>query len=177
MDLMTLLPDYYEQNETMKKLQEILSAETETLNTELSTTIAECFVSTASEMLLRYERIYGIETDIIKTDTFRRERIKAKIAGVGTTTKQMIQDVAMSYSGGTVEVIEDNANSKFVIKFVGQLGVPGNMEDLKLTIEEIKPAHLTMTYEYVYNTWEDVKQLTWEQASACTWKQIRTVNI
>lgn len=177
MDLMTLLPDYYERNETMRKLQEILSGETEALDVELSTTIAQCFVSTAVEMLSRYERIYGIEADVTKTDTFRRERIKAKIVGAGTTTKQMIQDVSMSYSGGAVEVIEDNTNSKFVIKFVGQLGIPGNIADLKLTIEEIKPAHLAVTYVYVYNTWAEVKQLTWEQASAYMWKQIRTVNM
>lgn len=37
-----------------------------------------------------------------------------------------------------MEVIEDNANSRFVIRFVGTLGIPGNMADLKLTIEEIK---------------------------------------
>ncbi|MBE5991887.1 MAG: DUF2313 domain-containing protein [Paenibacillaceae bacterium] len=177
MDLMTLLPNYYDQNETMKKLQEILSSESDKLDIQLSTVIAECFVNTASTMLSRYERIYGIEIDISKSKTFRRERIKAKIAGVGTTTKQMIQNVSASYSNGDVEVIEDNENSKFTIKFVGTLGVPDNLADLKLTIEEIKPAHLDVTYEYVYNTWENLKRITWGQAAAYTWNQIRTVRI
>lgn len=177
MDLMTLLPPYYEQNETMKKLQEVLSAESDKLDAQLSNVVAECSVNTASSMLSRYERIYGIEIDIAKSKAFRRERIKAKIAGVGTTTKQMIQNVSASYSNGEVEVIEDNENSKFVIKFVGTLGIPENMADLKLTIEEIKPAHLDVTYEYVYNTWGILNQITWEQASAYTWNQIRTVRI
>lgn len=177
MDLMTLLPPYYEQNETMKKLQEVLSAESDKLETQLSNVVAECFVNTAGAMLSRYERIYGIEIDIAKSKTFRRERIKAKIAGVGTTTKQMIKNVSASYSNGDVEVIEDNGNSKFVIKFVGTLGIPENMADLKLTIEEIKPAHLDVTYEYVYNTWGNLKQITWGQASDFTWSQIRTVRI
>ncbi|MBE5987156.1 MAG: DUF2313 domain-containing protein [Paenibacillaceae bacterium] len=177
MDLMTLLPTYYDQNETMKKLQEILSAESDKLDTQLSTVIAECFVNTASTMLSRYERIYGIEIDISKSKNFRKERIKAKIAGVGTTTKQMIQNVSASYSNGDVEVIEDNENSKFTIKFVGTLGIPENLADLKLTIEEIKPAHLDVTYEFVYNTWENLKQITWGQATDFTWSQIRTVRI
>ncbi|WP_367567740.1 putative phage tail protein [Lacrimispora sp.] len=177
MDLMTLLPNYYDKNDTMIKLQEILSAETENLDIGLSQTISECFVSTASAMLSRYEKLYGLEVDVSKSNSFRRERIKAKIAGAGTTTKQMVIDTARSYSNGEVEVIEDNENSRFTIKFVGTLGIPGNMADLKLTIEEIKPAHLAVTYEYVYNTWGNISALTWEQTGAYTWEQIRTVNI
>lgn len=177
MDLMNLLPDCYDVNETMLCLQSILSAETEKLDTGLSQTIAECFVSTASAVLSRYERLYGLEVDISKSDVFRRERIKAKIAGAGTTTKQMIINTAKSYSNGEVEVIENNAHSRFTIKFVGTLGLPPNLADLKLTMEEIKPAHLAVTYEYVYNSWANVSALTWSQAGVYTWGQIRTVNL
>ena len=177
MDLMALLPGFYDANETMIRLQSILSSETESLETGLSQTISECFVSTASAMLSRYESIYGLEVDVSKSNMVRRERIKSKIAGAGTTTKQMIINTARSYSNGEVEVIEDNPNSRFTIKFVGTLGIPGNLTDLKLTIEEIKPAHLAVTYEYVYNTWGNVNALTWEQAETYTWEQIRTVNI
>ena len=51
------------------------------------------------------------------------------------------------------------------------------MTDLKLTIEEIKPAHLMVEYEYIYNTWENVGKLTWNEASAYTWEEIRTVKL
>ena len=109
--------------------------------------------------------------DVSKPDDFRQERIRAKISGVGTTTKEMVKNVASSYSNGEVEVIEDAAHYRFVIRFVGILGIPGNMADLKLTIEEIKPAHLVVEYEYIYNVWSDVEMLTWEQAVARTWKR------
>ena len=72
---------------------------------------------------------------------------------------------------------DDNANSRFVIRFVGTLGIPGNMADLKLTIEEIKPAHLAVEYEYIYNTWSDISALTWQQATSYTWEKIRTVRL
>ena len=88
-----------------------------------------------------------------------------------------MKNVAGSYSNGEVEVIEDAANYRFVIRFVGTLGIPGNVADLKLTIEEIKPAHLAVEYEYIYNTWGDVAALTWKQASAYTWEGIRTVGL
>jgi len=177
LDLMTLLPDYYEKNETMRTLQDIVSTETENLDQGLTDTIEQCFPSTADHLLDRWERILGIEVDASKSPEFRRERILAKISGVGTTTKAMIVDTASRYSNGAVEVIEDNPHYRFTIKFVGTLGIPGNMADLKLTIEEIKPAHLVADYEYVYNTWGNARGLTWGQAARHTWKDIRTVKI
>lgn len=177
MDLIKLLPDYYEKNVTMRTLQSVISQASAELEGGLSSTIQECFASTASRMLSRYEQILGLKVDASKSDAFRRERIFAKISGSGTTTKDMIIGVASRYSNGSVEVIEDNANSQFTIKFVGTRGIPGNMSNLKLTIEEIKPAHLAVTYEYVYNTWTDASKLTWAQAAEYTWEEIRTVNL
>ena len=161
MELIKLLPDYYDKNVTMQTLQTLLSEVTDDLENGLSSTISECFASTASGLLSRYEQLLGLEVDVSKPDDFRRERIRAKISGVGTTTKEMVKNVAGSYSNGEVEVIEDAANYRFVIRFVGTLGIPGNVADLKLTIEEIKPAHLAVEYEYIYNTWGDVAALTW----------------
>lgn len=177
MRLIKLLPDYYEKNMTMKTLQDLLSGVTDDLEIGLSNTIQECFAATASRMLDRYEQLLGLDVDITQSETYRRERIIAKMAGSGTSTKDMIRSVAASYSNGEVEIIEDNPNYKFVVRFVGQLGIPGNMDNLKLTIEEIKPAHLVVEYEYFFNTWEDARVLTWEQASSYTWEEIRTVKL
>ncbi len=178
MRLINLLPEtVYEKNETMKLLQDLLSAETEKLEEGLSSTITECFMATASRCLTRYEQILGLAVDVSKSDTYRRERISAKISGAGTTTKAMLIDTASRYSNGAVEVIEDAAGSKITIKFVGTVGIPGNMADLKLTIEEIKPAHLAVEYEYIFNTWNNCAVLTWEQAAAYTWEEIRMVSV
>ena len=88
MELIKLLPDYYEKNVTMQTLQGLLSEVTNELENGLSSTISECFVSTASRILSRYEQLLGLEVDVSKPDSFRRERIRAKISGVGTTTKR-----------------------------------------------------------------------------------------
>ncbi len=174
MDLMALLPDYYNDNLTMKELQGIIATDITDLASSFNETIDECFVNTASSLLSRYEKIYGITVDVSKSDEFRRERIRTKIRGIGTVTKQMIIDTAASFSNGEVEVIEDPANSSFKIKFVGTLGIPANMADLTLTIEEIKPAHLAFTFEYVYNTNQVLSTMTHAQLAAYTHEQIRT---
>lgn len=174
MELINLLPDYYRSNKTMEELQSILSQQINKLTSNLNETIDQCFVNTATSLLSRYEKIYGIQVDVNKSDEFRRERIRAKIRGIGTVTKKMIKDTARSYSNGEVEVIEDPANYKFIIKFVGTKGIPANMADLTLTIEEIKPAHLSFEFVYTYNTWNDVSGMTWNEASAYTWEELRT---
>ena len=173
MNLMDLLPNYYSGNTTMEELQDILSVNINALAADFGETIDECFVNTASALLSRYEQIYGLQVDVSKSDEFRRERIRAKIRGTGTVTKQMLIDVARSYSNGEVEVIEDTANYSFVVKFVGTLGVPANMADLILTIEEIKPAHLSYTFEYVYNTHQVLGAFTHAQLAAYTHEQLR----
>ncbi|MDR7856294.1 putative phage tail protein [Tissierella sp.] len=173
MDLINLLPDYYKDNSTMEELQSILSVNINSLANKFDETINQCFVNTATALLSRYEKIYGIKVDVSKSDEFRRERISAKIRGIGTVTKQMIKEVARTYSNGEVEVIEDPSNYSFIVKFVGTKGIPANMADLTITIEEIKPAHLAFTFEYTFNTWNDISNMTWNQASSYTWDQLR----
>ena len=177
MKLIELLPDYYDENRTMQELQDILSEKTDAIEKELSLLMREFFPAYTSLLLERYEQIFGIQTDVTKPDSFREEQILAKIAGAGTTTKSMIKDVSCTYSDGEVEVIEDNAKSCFIIRFIGTLGIPKNMSGLKQTIEEIKPAHLAVEYEYIYNTWADAKKITWGQAIAYTWGQLREVKL
>ena len=175
MELIKLLPDYYQDNETMATLQSVLSEETDKLDAELKITVNQCFPQLATTLLSRWETILGIKTDGSLSDTSRQEQILAKLSGTGTTTKQMIKDVAEKFSGAEVEVIEDNANSRFYIRFVGQLGIPENMAGLKAAIEDVKPAHLEAIYEYIYNTWQDVAKMTWQRASGYTWQSIREV--
>ncbi len=173
MKLMDLLPSYYTGNATMEELQDILTGEINSLANSFNETINQCFVNTASTILSRYEKLYGLQIDVSKSYEFRRERIRAKLRGVGTVTKQMIVDVARSYSNGEVEVFEDPTNCSFKIKFIGTVGVPSNMADLTLTIEEIKPAHLSYTFEYIYNINSDLNKLTYSQLSVYTHDQIR----
>lgn len=177
-DLMKYLPaEVYGNNVTMKELQRVLSEVVSQYDDARNEVLDNCFISTASKTLSRYEKIFNLSIDISKNDEFRQERLKAKVRGSGTTTIKLIEQVAASFSNGEVEIIEDSENYKFYVKFIGTLGIPGNIADLKLTIEEIKPAHLAFDFIYTYNTWQDVEKLTWAEAENYTWEQIRTVKL
>lgn len=175
MDLMKLLPGYYAGNITMETLQRLLSEETVELERALSDAIKNCFVTTATGMglLSRYEELYGLDVQTKESDEYRRERIIAKIMGSSTTTKELIRRISAVYSNGEAEVIEDNVHYKFTIRFTGIIGIPKGLESLRATIEEIKPAHLVVTFEYIYNTHAALHRFTHEQLHSYTHEQLR----
>lgn len=177
MKLMEYLPWYYQENGRMRTIQETVELVVKEYEKRQKETLDNCFIQTATSLLSRHETILQLDISSQKENEFRRERLKAKVRGRGATTKQLIQEVAKSFANGEVEVIEDNKNSYFFVKFVGTLGVPANIKDLQITIEEIKPAHLSFDFIYTYNTWNNLERLTWEQAIAHTWEEIRTVRI
>lgn len=168
-NLMQYLPWYYQNSEFMRFIQNSNSLEVEKLKYNIDDSINQLFIDTATWGLDRLERIFNIETDINKSYEDRREVLKAKLIGSGTVTKEMIKNVVQAFSVGKVEVIENNYNYNFVIKFIEKKGIPKNIQGLINAIEEIKPAHLKVIYEFLYNTWNEVNIYTWGEVNRFTW--------
>lgn len=135
----------------------------------------QCFVDTATWGLAFWEKTLNIITDLNKSYEERREIIKAKLRGSGTTTTQMIKNTAESFSGGECNVIQHPENYSFTIQFVGIKGIPKNMQAFKDMLEDIKPAHLAYDFKYTYTVWGFLSQknLTWGQASSKTWGDLK----
>ena len=174
-DLMKYLPTYWHEIEQMKVLQEILGKNLVEVIAFKQDLFNQMFIETATWGLSRWEKIFDLPIEIEKNYSFRRERIKAKIRGSGTTTKQLIINIASAFSNGEVEVIEYPNEYRFVVKFVGVKGVPANMKDLTSSIEEVKPAHLAFTFEYTYNYWNNLKAYTWSALSIHTWDKVKVI--
>ena len=172
-DLMKYLPDYYQNNATVIELQTALGYSIGDLSINLQDMLEQCFVSSATWGLDRWEQVFGLTTDKTKSYARRREIIKAKMRSAGTTTKVMIQNVAIAFSGGEVNVLEYPEEYRFVVQFVGVKGIPPNMTGLIGAIEEIKPAHLAYSFKYTYTTWAMISTLTWSSAAAKTWEELK----
>lgn len=172
MGLIDKLPSFYKQSDSVIDIQESLEKERCILEENIKKLINDLFVIT-SENIERWEKLVGIKSDVSKTLEFRKTNVIARIRGKGTTTIDLIKNVSISYSNGEVDVIEDNENYKFIVRFVGQKGIPTNLNDLKNAIEEIKPAHLEVEYQFIYNTWNMISYLTWNEANTSTWKSLR----
>ena len=106
----------------------------------------------------------------------RREVLIARKTGHGTATISKLKDIAQSFTGGEIEVIENSADYSFVIKNISKKGIPSNLEAFKDAIDKIKPSHLTYTLQFLYNTWGMLKNKnrTWGSVSDKTWEEIRT---
>jgi len=70
--------------------------------------------------------------------------------GFGKVSGDMIKNVAQAYDGGTVDVAVSPSEYKIIITFIDTLGVPVNLDDLKQALEDIKPAHMTLSYTFRY---------------------------
>lgn len=133
-------------------------------------------VDTATHKLSEYERELGLPININSTYEGRREIIKAKMRGSGTTTKNMIINTAESFSGGEVDVIEYPEEYRFVVKFIGVKGIPKNMKAFIHMLEIIKPAHLAYEFRYTYTTCQMVIDwnITCDDALLMTCSELKT---
>lgn len=144
------LPDYYETSRVMGSILQAQGAELDQLRVSLEETLGQFFVSSATWGLDAWEAELGIAPVPDKPDDQRRAVINAKLRGVGTVTVDLIQSVAEAYERGAVEVTQEAALYKFTVRFVDTLGTPPNLNDLQAAVEEIKPAHLQVVYQYKY---------------------------
>ncbi|RKD22536.1 hypothetical protein BEP19_09755 [Ammoniphilus oxalaticus] len=172
-DLMSYLPRFYKDILEIRAIQEVNEDELEQIYSSIDDILNQLYIETATWGLDIWEREFGIHTDRSKTFVRRREIIRAKMRGAGTTTKEMIKNVAQAFSGGEVEVHEYPREYRFEIQFIGVRGIPPNMSGLIDAIDNIKPAHLAYSFKYTYTWWDKISELTWGDARTMTWNDLR----
>lgn len=173
-----LLNEYvpkYLLSKTFKTVYEVQQTELNSYNKAIENIKNQCFIDTATWGLKYWEQLLDIPTDTTRPYDFRRSVIKAKIRGQGTVTVSVIKNVAESFTNGEVEITENIKPYTFEVKFVGTKGIPPNIDDLKESINEIKPAHLLVEFKFTFNTWQMVSGKTWAEVSSLTWEQLRTI--
>lgn len=163
------------------QIQQALQGMSDELADRYDTMIAQLNASTVSEWMDLWEKAYGILPDVAKDLEYRRTRLVSRMRGYGTTTHEMIRTVSGSYVNGEVAVTENNPGYSFTVKFISTKGIPPNLDDLKAAIEEIKPAHLAVEYQFSYLIWREIdaagiifpeldqKNLTWIEFERGEW--------
>ncbi len=171
--MLDYLPPYYAASRVMQAILQSQGNELDQLYQALNEVLDQAFVSTATWGLDRWESELGLVTVPSATDAERRQRILSRLRGTGTATMAVVHEVAQSYDNGQVAVIEQYADYAVRVRFIDTHGVPPNIDDMKLALRAVVPAHLDITYEYTYMIWLqlDTKNLTWDQfdVQALTW--------
>lgn len=159
-----------------KTYQEIFKVDSEQINllfSDIADIRNQLSIDTATWGLVIYEKELKIKTNLNKPFSERRSVIKSKLRGSGKVDHIQIKLVADAYTNGNVLV---SFNGHIVIKFTSTFGVPTNVDDLKNALEEIKPAHLAIDYEFRYVTYDmlNAKYVDYNaiQASGLTYDEI-----
>ena len=158
--LMQHMPKYYRDIVEIEELQKAIDLQLDELDIMSNEVLKQFFIYTATWSLSIWERIFGLTVgDTTSNLKERRENIISKLRSYGTTTKEMIARVAKTFTNGEIEVIEDNPNYSFTIKFTSIVGIPDNLENFKKVVATIKPAHLNFNVEFRYNTHNQIGYL------------------
>lgn len=175
MNLIDMLPSFYHDSDFVKSYMSSQSIEHNFIKESIDDLVNNLYVDTATWGLDYFEEELGLKTDKSKTYEERRERIKAKKIGNGTTTIKMIKDTALAFDCGEVEITEMYNDYAFKLKFVSEKGRPKNLDDFKNAIDEIKPAHLAYILEFIFNTHQQLKPKTHQELSQFIHQEIREV--
>lgn len=167
------MPKYYRDIVEIEELQNAIDLQLDELDIMSNEVLKQFFIYTATWSLPIWERIFGLTVgDTTSNLKERRENIISKLRSYGTTTKEMIARVAKAFTNGEIEVIEDNPNYSFTIKFTSIVGIPDNLENFKKVVATIKPAHLNFNVEFRYNTHNQVAYLLHSSLKAKNHKEI-----
>lgn len=172
--LATYMPKYYEKSKVVSEIVRVDSEELELLHLNFQDVLDQFSLDTATWGLVVWEKNLGVPINPQGKDyETRRSILKSKLRGVGVVNTELIKSVAESFSNGSVAIQDLGGTIK--VTFVGKLGIPAAMEDIKIAINDIMPAHLVIQYVFTYITWErfDFYNLTWSQwdAKNLTWDQ------
>ncbi len=166
--LLDHLPKYYKKSKVISDITSVQDKKLQEFVDKIQEVANQFFIDTATSgfTLERWEKELGIPLSSNKDESYRRSVIKSKIRGTGTVTVGLLKNVAQSFEKGLIDVMEETELFRFRIKFIDTLGAPPNFDDLKNAIDEIKPAHLEVVYEFKYLTINQGQQLTINEIQA-----------
>jgi len=174
-------PDYFQYSEGYREIQEAIAGDLDRVAANNADLALQRRIVTATWGLRYWEEKTRIPTILTDSYEIRRSRVLSKWRGVGQFKASLIESVAEAYSGGDVDVDVDIPNFTIIVNFVGKLGIPPNIDDLKAQIENIVHAHLGVEYVFTYNTYDIVKALglTYDQLQArgYTYDEILTAKL
>ncbi|MBN1079259.1 putative phage tail protein [Clostridium botulinum] len=174
-NLMQYMPTYYQNSKLIIELLESEAIELVKIKLHIEDLQKQLFIETATWGLKAYENLLNIPTNLNFSFEERRRIIKSKILTQGATTINSMKEIAEAFSGGEVNIIEDNLNYSFVIQFIGVKGIPVGLNCCSEVLKEIVPAHLNYSFRYTYTDWREVQKITYRSVKnkKMTWEKIK----
>lgn len=143
-----LLKDYIPPlicNKMLSKIYEVQQPKIDDVNSNIQDLTNQGFIESATWSLPLWEEEFGVKSKVNDTLENRRSRVLAKKRGTGTTTVPTVENICNSFVDKTI-VTEYSSQYYFDLLLKSYSGFHNYLQDLMEIVEEIKPAHLGVTY-------------------------------
>lgn len=164
------LPDYYRKSKVVKDLYAVIQKLLDKVAEDISAEDLRLFITTTDNFSLHEKDV--VLPEISADNETKRARVIARLQGNNLLTKAELERLILIYDKTGCTITEDFANYTVNILFGGRTGIPYNLEQICEVVEEVKPAHIKVNYEFLRNTWGDVRRKlgTWGNAKVFTWE-------
>lgn len=127
------------------------------------------FSTMSSERIQKLEKELDYKT---KSNTLEGKRIEieARWKTTGKCDLELLQTIANSWRNGEIDVKFIDGTIEII--FISLVGIPNDIEVLKASLGEAKPAHLGINFQYRYRLWENLPPKIWEYYSQFTWQEV-----
>ena len=145
-ELMSYLPEWYENSRETAAIQEAIQPETAGLWNARDDLFSQLNPWTATWGLDLWEDGLGLsggELDLRQ----RRANVAAKLRGRETTTPELVREISETILGVPVTVSEIYGAYRVEICFDAQGELPEGMEALRSQLDQIMPAHLVWDFQ------------------------------
>ena len=155
---------YWGNDEVQKLIYEKLSERLNWLEGIFEEIVNNAYIEDMNEEALsKLEKEFKIKPDGEMTLEDRKDFLLSILRGIGVTNVEKLKNIAKTYECGDIEVIQNYSSYSIIIKFVSILGIPKRLNDLKKAIEKVVPCHLGISYEFKYNTLNDLTPYTLQE--------------
>lgn len=152
MKLIDKLPYFYGNGYT-RAIIEAEQVEADILYREITETLKQCFVETATWGLDYWEDMLFLPRGTGKSYDERRSIIYTRIRATRTTTVEVVKELASAFFGPeNVTVTEHNENYYFNIEFENIEVDTVNLQNVIDVLEIYKPAHLNYDFTFSVKT-------------------------
>lgn len=156
--ILNLLNRVYREDEYTNDLLEPIKTQLKTLEDFIDAVENNFFFNKLDENGCRwYEKLLGITVGQNQTIADRQSSIQAKWLSNTHNDILLLQRVCDAWKNG--EVVVDFKDGKIAIQFVGEFGVPDDLDGLLKAIGEIKPAHLAYVLIFKYLLIKDIHEV------------------
>lgn len=180
-DIKKYTPLYEQQDAYLSSLLDSLNTEVLQGRQASVNLLDEFSLQTANSTIERHENEYAVPVDPTKTIEQRRADVIQKAQAYGIINKAFIETyVETAIPGENVTVTENFSAYTFTITFTVFKGPPDNDAVIRAFIEQVKPAHLGVVYDYLYNDYDyfdTYPSLKYLDLTYYTYDELKTVTL